>query len=195
MGDIANMKTKPYKLVTIVVICIVAGGILALGYKALFSTAAKGGSESRSGGLLPNLAKGKDHLYFTSKDGQSLKAEERSLVRHNNAVEYARSIVDALIEGPRSDLLPTLPEETKVLSLYVTEDGVAFVDFDRIIREKHPGGSLSELFTVFSIVNSISLNVPEVEATKILIEGREVKTLAGHIDLRFPLKPDILMIK
>jgi spore germination protein GerM len=191
----ANMKTKPYKLVTIVVICIIAGGILALGYRALFSTGVKEGSESRSGGFLPNLAKVKAHLYFTNQDGQSLKAEERSLVRHDNAVEHARSIVDALIEGPRSELLPTLPAETKVLSLYVTEDGIAFVDFDRIIREKHPGGSLSELFTVFSVVNSISLNVPEVEATKILIEGREVKTLAGHIDIRFPLRPDILMIK
>ncbi|MBW1743112.1 MAG: GerMN domain-containing protein [Deltaproteobacteria bacterium] len=189
------MRTKSYKLITIVVICIVAGGILALAYRTLLSTAVKEGPESRSGGFLPNLAKVKAHLYFTNKDGQSLKAEERSLVRYDNAVEHARSIVDALIEGPRSELLPTLPAETRVLSLYVTEDGVAFVDFDRIIREKHPGGSLSELFTVFSVVNSISLNVPEVEATKILIEGREVKTLAGHIDIRFPLRPDILMIK
>ncbi|MBW1858796.1 MAG: GerMN domain-containing protein [Deltaproteobacteria bacterium] len=189
------MKTKPYQLLTIVIICIIAGGVLALGYTALFSTAVKEGTESRSGGFLPNLAKVKAHLYFANKDGQSLKAEERSLVRHDNAVEHARSIVDALIEGPRSGLLPTLPAETSVLSLYVTEDGIAFVDFDRIIREKHPGGTLSELFTVFSVVNSISLNVPEVEATKILIEGREVKTLAGHIDIRFPLRPDILMIK
>jgi len=189
------MKTRPYKLAAIVAICIIAGGILALGYTALFSPGVKDGSGSRSGGFLPNLGKVKAHLYFTNQDGQSLKAEERSLVRHDNAVEHARSIVDALIEGPRSELLPTLPPETRVLSLYVTEDGIAFVDFDRIIREKHPGSTLSELFTVFSVVNSISLNVPEVEAAKILIEGREVKTLAGHIDIRLPLRADILMIK
>lgn len=189
------MKTKPVRLVTIVAVCIIIGGVLALGYRALFSTGDKGGSESRSGGFLPNLAKVKAHLYFTNQDGQSLKAEERSLVRHDNAVDHARSIVDALIAGPRTELLPTLPAETRVLSLYVTQDGIAFVDFDRTIREKHPGGTLSELFTVFSVVNSISLNVPEVEATKILIEGREVGTLAGHIDIRFPLRPDILIIK
>jgi spore germination protein GerM len=189
------MKIRPYRLLTIVVICIVAGGVLALGYRALLSTGVKDRSESRSGGLLPSLAKVKAHLYFVNQDGQSLKAEERSLVRHDNAVEHARSIVDALIEGPRSELLPTLPAETKLLSLYVTGDGVAFVDFDKIIREKHPQGTFAELFTVFSVVNSISLNVPEVEATKILIEGREVETLAGHVDIRFPLRPDILMIK
>jgi spore germination protein GerM len=189
------MKSKPHRLVTIVAICILAGGALALGYRALFSTGVKDRSEIRSGGFLPNLAKVKAHLYFIDQDGQSLKAEERSLVRHDNAVDHARSIVDALIEGPRGELLPTLPAETRVRSLYVTQDGIAFVDFDRIIREKHPGGTLSELFTVFSIVNSVSLNVPEVEATKILIEGQEVKTLAGHVDIRFPLRPDILMIE
>jgi spore germination protein GerM len=178
-----------------VAVCIIAGCILALGYRALFITGVKDQSESRSGGFLPNLAKGKVHLYFTNQDGLSLKAEERSLVRHDNAVEHARSIVNALIEGPRGELIPTLPAETRVLSLYVTEDRIAFVDFDRTIREKHPGSALSELFTVFSVVNSISLNVPEVEATKILIEGREEKTLAGHVDIRFPLLPNILMIK
>jgi hypothetical protein len=64
-----------------------------------------------------------------------------------------------------------------------------------MIRENHPAGTLSELFTVYSVVNSISLNVPEIEAIKILIEGQEATTLAGHVDIRFPLQPDILMIK
>ena len=189
------MKTKLLRLITVVAICIIAGGVLALGYRSLVGTGAKGRSESQSGKFLPNLAKMKAHLYFTDQDGLLLKAEERSLVRYDNAVDHAKSIVDALIEGPRSELLPTLPAGTKVLAVYVTHDGTAYVDFDKTIREKHPMGTLSELFTVFSIVNSISLNVPEIESTKILIEGREVKTLAGHIDIRSPLRPDILMIK
>jgi hypothetical protein len=41
----------------------------------------------------------------------------------------------------------------------------------------------------------LALNIPEVEAVKILIEGREAKTLAGHVDIRFSFRPDILMIK
>ena len=189
------MKNKLFRLVTVVAICIVAGGMLALGYRTFVGRGAGDRPESRSGEFLPGLAKVQTHLYFVNQDGRSLKAEERSLVRQDNAVDHIRSIVDALIEGPRSELLPTLPADTKVLSVYVTQDGTAFVDFDRTVREKHPKGTLSELFTVFSVVNSICLNVPGVETTKILIEGREVKTLAGHIDIRFPFGPDILMIK
>jgi hypothetical protein len=69
------------------------------------------------------------------------------------------------------------------------------VDFDRAVKNKHPGGALSELFTVFSVVNTLALSMPEVEAVKIMIEGREAETMAGHIDIRLPFRPDILMIK
>jgi len=39
------------------------------------------------------------------------------------------------------------------------------------------------------------LNIPEIHAVKILIGGRESMTLAGHIDLRFPLKANMLLIR
>jgi spore germination protein GerM len=189
------MRIKRYGLVALMLFCILAGGLLAYGYRVFFTTGAKEGSDVKSGHLLPKLAKVKTHLYFLDEDYRFLRAEERFLVRQDSAVERARSIVDALIEGPDGELLPTLPAETKLVSLYVTQDGVAYVDFDRAISENHPGGSLTELFTVFSVVNTLALNIQEIEAVKILIEGREAKTLAGHIDIRFAFRPDILMIK
>jgi hypothetical protein len=45
------------------------------------------------------------------------------------------------------------------------------------------------------MVNTLALNIPEIEAVKILIEGREAKTLAGHIDIRRPFRANMLMIK
>jgi spore germination protein GerM len=189
------MRLKRYGLIGLMLFCIVAGVLLAYGYRVFLTTGVQKGSEARSGHLLPKLAKVKTHLYFLDENYRFLRAEERSLVRQDSAVERARSIVDALIEGPEGELLPTLPPETKLLSLYVTQDGVAYADFDRAISENHSGGTLSELFTVFSVVNTLALNIQEIEAVKILIEGREAKTLAGHIDIRFPFRPDILMIK
>jgi hypothetical protein len=63
------------------------------------------------------------------------------------------------------------------------------------IKEKHPGGSRSELMTIYTIVNSLILNIPEIDAVKILIEGCESMTLAGHIDTRFPFKANMLLIR
>ena len=187
------MKIRRYSLAALMVFCVLAGGFLAYSYRVFFSTGAK--NEIEPGKFLPKSAKVRTHLYFLGSNHRFLKAEERALVQQDAVVERARSILHALIEGPAGDLLPTVPAETRLLALYVTRDGVAYVDLDRAISDKHPGGSLSEMFTIFSIVNTLALNVPEIEAVKILIDGREAGTLAGHIDIRFPFLPNMLMIK
>ena len=187
------MKIRRYSLAALMVFCVIAGGFLAYSYKVFYSTGAKDEIESRK--FLPKPARVRTHLYFLGPNHRFLKAEERALVQQTGVVERASSILHALIEGPRGDLLPTIPAETGLLALYVTQDGIAYVDLDRAISDKHPGGSLSEMFTIFSIVNTLALNIPEIEAVKILIEGREAKTLAGHIDIRFPFVPNMLMIK
>ena len=71
---------------------------------------------------------------------------------------------------------------------YVSDRNEAFVDLDAAVRDKHPGGSMNELFTVFTIVNAITTNLPDIQSVQILIDGREVDTLAGHVDLRRPLR-------
>lgn len=189
------MKINRYRLAGLIVICILAGGLIAYGYRVLLSPGQEERHEPTPRKLLPKLAKLRTHLYFLDEHYRFLKAEERTLARQDNVVEHAISIVRALIDGPEGKLVPTVPRETKLLSLFLSEDGIAYANFDRAVRDKHPGGSLAELFTIFSLVNTLALNIPEVEAVKILIEGYEAETLAGHIDTRLPFRPDILMIK
>ena len=189
------MKIERYSMTAVMVFCIIAGGLIAYGYKHFLSAGTNESPETTPSTSLPKSAKVRTHLYFLDPDHLFLKAEERILVQQDGIVEHARSIVCALIEGPEDKLLPTIPAETKLLALYVTEDGIAYVDLNSAISEKHPGGSLCEMFTIFSIVNTMTLNIPEINAVKFLIEGHEAKTLAGHIDIQFPFRPDMLMIK
>jgi hypothetical protein len=44
------------------------------------------------------------------------------------------------------------------------------------------------MFTVYTVVNALTTNIPAVSAVQILVDGKEVDTLAGHIDLRHPLR-------
>jgi spore germination protein GerM len=135
------------------------------------------------------------HLYFLDKESQFLIAEERILKHPENPAFFARSIVEALIKGPQKGLIRTIPADTGVRAIYVTRDGICYVDLTSNIADKHPGGIKSELFSVYSIVNSVVLNVPEVEAVKILINGDESATLAGHIDLQVPVNANMLLIR
>jgi spore germination protein GerM len=135
------------------------------------------------------------HLYFSDKNNSFLTAEQRNLFHSENTVEFAKMIMQALIDGPREGLMRTIPEGTTIRALYVTRDGTAYVDISNTIKDSHPGGIKTELFTIYSIVNSLILNIPEIDAVKILIGGREAMTLAGHIDLGFPFKANMLLIR
>jgi len=135
------------------------------------------------------------HLYFSDKSNSFLTAEARTLYHSDSPAEFAKIIIEALIDGPRKQLMKTIPEGTTIRALYVTRDGTAYVDISNTITDSHPGGIKSELFTIYSIVNSLILNIPEIDAVKILIGGRESITLAGHIDLSFPFKANMLLIR
>jgi spore germination protein GerM len=135
------------------------------------------------------------HLYFGDQEGGYLTAEDRVVAQPADTTALGGVIVDALIDGPRKALTRTIPEGTALRAFHLVKNGTAYVDLSKEIRENHTGGAKSELMTVYSLVNSIVLNVTEVDTVKILIDGQEATTLAGHIDLRYPFKANMLLIR
>ena len=79
--------------------------------------------------------------------------------------------------------------------MFVSATGEAFVDLSPEASANHSGGSLAELFTVYAIVNAVTVSLPSVSSVQILIDGREVETLAGHVDLRHPLPKNTTWVK
>ncbi|MGD9136829.1 MAG: GerMN domain-containing protein [Desulfobacterales bacterium] len=135
------------------------------------------------------------HLYFADEDYYYLMSEQRVVTHSDDALDYARSIVEALLKGPQKTLVRTIAADTQLRAIYLVPDGICYVDFSQAVRENHPGGCNSELLTIYSVVNSLILNVPEVKRVKLLIDGNEVQTLAGHIDLVYPLEANMLLIR
>jgi len=135
------------------------------------------------------------HLYFANKGNSFLIAEKRLLVQSDDPAQMGKLIIESIIKGPKEGLMRTISSDATLRALFVTGDKTAYADFSPAIREKHPGGCKSEIITIYSIVNSLILNIPEIDTVKILIDGRESMTLAGHIDLRFPLKADMLLVR
>jgi Sporulation and spore germination len=135
-------------------------------------------------------------LFFASEDGRSLVAVEREVPLGNSLVAQARALVQAqLTEAPPEPLAGTIPAGTALRGLFLSDRNAAFVDLDSTIRVKHPGGSMNELLTVYTIVNAVTVNLPVVEQVQVLIDGREVDTLAGHVDLRQPLRKNESLIQ
>jgi spore germination protein GerM len=133
-------------------------------------------------------------LFFVSEDGARLVPIEREVPYGDGLLEQARRIVEAEIGPAPAPLLSALPAGTKLRAVYVSEQGVAFVDFSRELVAAHPGGSLNELLTVYSVVDALTANLPAVRAVQLLVDGREVDTLAGHVDLRRPLGKSTVVV-
>ncbi|MCB9480410.1 MAG: GerMN domain-containing protein [Desulfobacteraceae bacterium] len=142
-------------------------------------------------------AEGKEvFLYFANLDNSALEAEKQKIIFNSDTRKFAQSIIEALLKGPANkSLMSALPEGTKLLSLYIQDNLIAVLDFSEEIRENHPGGSQAEILTIYSIVNTLTLNIEEIKEVKILINGNEAETLAGHIALSFPLKENLTIVK
>ena len=134
-------------------------------------------------------------LLFGSTDGQGLAKEIRKVPKKDAQLEQIKQLIEELIRGPNAVLVRTIPEGTKLNSVYLLSDGALVVDFSREIQTLHTGGSTGEILTVYSIVNSLTMNFPQVETVQILIDGDEVETLVGHLDLEQPLTRDNRWLK
>jgi spore germination protein GerM len=135
-----------------------------------------------------NTAPGEElTIWFVSPQEDALVSERRRVPLGVTRVERAKASLQELIAGPKSDALRTVSTEVKIRELFIDDQGTAYIDFSEALRQSHPGGPWAEMLTLRSILQTLVANVPEIKRVQILIEGREVETLAGYVDVRRPL--------
>jgi spore germination protein GerM len=78
--------------------------------------------------------------------------------------------------------------------VFITKEGVAYVDFGREIMDKFSYGSSSELSAIYAVVDTLTFNFKSVKKVAILVEGAEKETLGGHVDLKQPFLPDYSIV-
>jgi spore germination protein GerM len=126
-------------------------------------------------------------IWFASPQEDALVAERHRVPAGPTPFERAKASLQELIAGPKGDALRTVSAEVKIREVFIDEQGTAYVDFSEALSQTHPGGPWAEMLTLRSILQTLVANVPEIKRVQILIEGREVETLAGHMDIRRPL--------
>jgi spore germination protein GerM len=133
-------------------------------------------------------------LFFLSEDDDLLHPEEREVPAGPTLTDDLETTVVELIKGSAKDLIPPFPPETKVRQIFVTKDGVAYVDLTKEVMENFAYGSSSEMAAVYALVDTLAVNFKNVKKVSLLIEGGERETLGGHIDLSRPLLPQYSLI-
>ena len=134
-------------------------------------------------------------LFYANENGDGLVGVEREVPQADDTAEQARNILDRLLEPAPAPLLQVVPEATRVRTVFLITGGTAYVDLTGEVASTHPGGSLDELLTVYAIVDTLTVNLPAIVRVQILVDGKEVDTLAGHVDLRRPLPVNRALIR
>ncbi len=143
----------------------------------------------------PTGRKIKARLFYVADDGQHLTSVEREVAYGEGTVAQAREIVAAQIAPVAEPLLSAIPTGTAVRALFITDRGDAYVDLSREASSAHSGGTTTELLTVYSIVDALTVNLPAVRAVQVLVDGKEQDTLAGHVDLRRPIEKNLDVVQ
>lgn len=125
-------------------------------------------------------------VYRAAADGSEKLLPEK-LSMEDNGKSLAENALIALVTTKPQDakMDDVVPIGTKVRSLKIDKDGTAYADFSKELAKKGQG-SYGELMLCYAITNTLT-EFPEIKRVQILIEGKKVITLSGHMDIEDPL--------
>jgi Sporulation and spore germination len=123
-------------------------------------------------------------LFVAYDDVGVLRAQSARIpmpsVRQQRAEELLRALIALYLD--KSSPHP-LPPGADIRGIYLVDPGLAVVDINAAFADGHRSGVLAEELTVASFIQTLAANVPGILRVKILVEGKERETLAGHADL------------
>ena len=123
-------------------------------------------------------------LFVAYDDISVLRAQSAQIpmpsVRQQRAEELLRALLALYLEKSSPH---QLPHGSDIRSVYLVDPGLAVIDVNGALADGHRSGVLSEELTVASLIQTLSANLPGILKVKILVDGKQRETLAGHADL------------
>jgi hypothetical protein len=123
-------------------------------------------------------------LYIAYDSPAGLFARAASIPISSGRQERAQGVLRALLAAYTEAESPhPLPSGSEVRNVFLVDPGLAVVDLNSTLANGHRSGILAEELTVVSLIHTLAVNVPGITRVKILVDGQERETLAGHADL------------
>jgi hypothetical protein len=123
-------------------------------------------------------------LYVAYDDPGILRAQSATIALASARQQRAEEVLRALLEIYLSKNSPhVLPVGGDLRAIYLVTPGIAVIDLNSAFANGHRSGVLEEELTVTSLIQTLNANVPGILRVKILVDGNDRETLAGHADL------------
>ena len=179
--------TRPI-LIMFMVLLLVAAGLGYYAYHLKKRVALEEQQMAQKSQVVTPPASGPTTLvtfYLASDADGSLRRLQQSVALPQERSERARAVLRTLF-GKYSQGSSTHPigSGSDVRDVFLLSGNTAIVDTSAAFADSHPSGVLVEELTIASIVSTLNANDPQITRVKILVDGKERDTLAGHADLR-----------
>ncbi len=130
-----------------------------------------------------------------SDDGMTLTPRLRRLKRAAAGHEKDLIVIRELTDGEISPgFRPVLPPGTKSRGFYRVGN-LAYLDVSGEFLQPVNATPRGERLAVYSLVNSIILNNPEIAGVRLLVDGQPIETAWGWLDCSSALGPDLSLIR
>jgi Sporulation and spore germination len=123
-------------------------------------------------------------LYVADDDAGMLRPRSVNIPLPTGRQERAEELLQALVDLYLDKSSPhVLGAGSEIRGVYLVDPGLAVIDLNAAFANGHRSGVLVEELTLASLAGSLSANIPGISRIKILVDGKERDTLAGHVDL------------
>ena len=122
------------------------------------------------------------NLYFPS--GGSIEGEQRSVPRASSVRLLATVVTREFLAGPIGRAGGIIPDNARLNGAYFGSDSVLYIDLSDEFRRNFQGNARDEYMLLKALHRSLMKNVYQVEGIKLLVDGKEVDTIGGHLSVR-----------
>jgi hypothetical protein len=123
-------------------------------------------------------------LYVAYDDAGALLPQDSIIPLSNGRQQRAEELLRALMDIYVAKSSPhAMGPGADIRNVYLVDPGLAVIDLNAAFASGHRSGILVEELTITSLVETLTTNIPGITRVKILVDGKEQETLAGHVDL------------
>jgi hypothetical protein len=117
---------------------------------------------------------------------QKLEMTERKFKKRMKSTAFAEAVVEEFFKEAGNTY--AIPQQVKLLGIYRDINQILYIDFSDELRRNFQGDALDEYLLLKGLYESLVSNVQDFQDLKVLVEGKEIETLGGHLLLKYPLK-------
>ena len=123
-------------------------------------------------------------LFVAYDEDSTLRARGAQIPMPSGRQQRAEELLRALLTIYLDKSSPhAVGSSGDLRSVFLVDPGLAVIDLNAAFADGHRSGVLVEELSVASLIHTISANIPGIVRVKVLVDGKQRETLAGHADL------------